>query len=238
MNYFKRYYPVYLAIIGTFTCIALFMTNAITTAVDNLPLPRSAVLVIDPGHGGEDGGATSCTGALESQINLEISLRLNDLLHFMGYETVMIRDSDKAVYTPGTETITAKKVSDLKNRVATVNATANALLLSIHQNQFPEGKYSGAQVFYAETEGSQLLAEAMQQQLIRTLNPGSNREVKKAESVYLMKHINCTAVLVECGFLSNAEEEAKLRTEEYQKKLCCVIAAVTSQYLSQTADAV
>lgn len=238
MKFVKKFFFVYLAVIGIFAGIAFMMTEAVTASVENLPLERSRIIVIDAGHGGEDGGAVSCTGVQESQLNLEIALRLNDLLHFMGYETRMIRETDTAVYTPGTETISAKKISDLKNRVATVNATPNALLLSIHQNQFSDGQYSGAQVFYAATEGSQPLAEAMQQQLIASVNPGSNRQCKESDGVYLMKNVGCTAVLVECGFLSNREEEAKLREPDYQKKLCCIIAAVTSQYLSQQTDTV
>src|SRR5699024_7913427 len=195
-----------------------------TAIAEALPIPRNTTIVIDPGHGGEDGGATSCTGVLESQLNLEISLRLRDLLHFLGYQTKMIRTTDTAVYTNGT-TISEKKISDLKNRVKLVNETANALLLSIHQNQFSDGRYSGAQVFYAPTAGSQDFAQSAQSLLISSLTPKSKRACKPAESVYLMQHIQCTGILVECGFLSNSQEEANLRTPEYQKKLCCVIAS-------------
>ena len=194
---------------------------------------EKSVIVIDPGHGGEDGGATSCRGVLESTYNLEISLRLNDLLHLLGYDTRMIRTTDTSIYTKG-ETIAQKKISDLKERVRIVNETENALLLSIHQNNFTDSRYSGAQVFYAGTEGSAQLAKLLQEKLVSTLNPGSNRKCKKSDGVYLMEHIDCTGVLIECGFLSNAEEEAKLSCATYQKKLCCVIAATVSQYLSNT----
>ena len=108
--------------------------------------------------------------------------------------------------------------------------TDGAILLSIHQNTFPDSRYSGAQVFYPPTEGSRELAEALQKALISTLNPGSNRQVKKAEGVYLMAHISCPGVLIECGFLSNPEEESRLRSPEYQKALCCVIAATAAEY--------
>ena len=99
---------------------------------------------------------------------------------------------------------------------------------------FTDSRYSGAQVFYAGTEGSAQLAKLLQERLVSTLNPGSNRKCKKSDGVYLMEHIDCTGVLIECGFLSNAEEEAKLSCSTYQKKLCCVIAATVSQYLSNT----
>ena len=193
-------------------------------------LGDTARVVIDPGHGGVDGGATSCTGKLESNMNLEISLRLNDLLHFLGYRTGMIRTTDISVYTQG-ETISQKKISDLKERVRIVNETKNGLLVSIHQNVFADSKYYGAQVFYSEQEGSKELAEQMQNRFVETLNPGSNRKCKRASGIYLMEHIDCTGVLVECGFLSNPEEEARLRSKEYQNKICCVIASSLCNYL-------
>lgn len=215
--------------------ILLFVTflgsKTITTVVENLPSANPVKVVIDPGHGGVDGGATSCTGVLESNINLEISLRLDDLMHLLGIHTKMIRKTDISVYTEG-ESIAAKKVSDLKNRVQEVNKLQNAVLLSIHQNYFADNRYSGAQVFYASTSGSDLLAKNMQKAFIDTLNLGGKRQAKKASGVYLMEKINCTGVLVECGFLSNPQEEEKLRDANYQKKICCVIVAETSKYLS------
>lgn len=213
--------------------IARWGSRAVTTFVENCPMERSCTIVIDAGHGGVDGGATSCTGLPESRFNLEISLALNDLFHFLGYQTQMIRMEDISVYREG-ETIAKKKISDLKERVRMVEETENALLLSIHQNNFPDGRYSGGQVFYAGTEGSKSLAEALQKNFVRFLNPGSHRQEKKSSGVYLMEHISCPAVLIECGFLSNPEEEAKLRSKDYRQKLCCVIAATVAQLLSNT----
>ena len=190
-------------------------------------------IVLDAGHGGEDGGATSCTGVLESGINLEITLRLRDLLHLLGRETRMIRTSDISVYTKG-GSIAQKKMSDLKERVRIVNTTPNAMLLSIHQNNFSDSRYSGAQVFYADTQESERLAKVLQCALISSLNKGSNRKCKQSDGVYLMEHISCPGILVECGFLSNPAEEARLRSPDYQRKLCCVIAATVSSFLSGT----
>lgn len=220
----------------TIVCVlaaASWGSHAATVLAQTAPVSRSHCIVIDPGHGGEDGGATSCTGRLESGYNLEISLRLRDLFHFLGYDTRMIRTADTAVYTKG-ETIAQKKVSDLKERVRMVEDTPNSLLLSIHQNTFPDGRYSGAQVFYADTPGSQELAGELQTALVTALNPGSNRKVKKSHGIYLMEHISRPGVLIECGFLSNGEEEAKLRSATYQKQLCCVIAATVSRNLANT----
>ena len=179
-----------------------------------------------------DGGATSCTGVLESQINLEIALRLNDLLHLLGCDTVMIRTTDTSVYIEGT-TIAAKKVSDLKERVRIVNGTENAVLVSIHQNTFSDSRYSGAQVFYGGANNSRDLARALQSAFSQSVNPGSSRKCKKADSVYLMQNISCTGILVECGFLSNPREEALLRSPEYQQKLCCVIGSALTVFLEK-----
>ncbi len=206
-------------------------SRAVTAISQNLPLEREHCFIIDPGHGGVDGGATSCTGKLESSFNLEIGLRLRDLLHFLGYQTKLVRSEDISIYTEG-ETIARKKMSDLKERVRICAETDGAILLSIHQNTFPDSRYSGAQIFYAATEGSEELAKCLQRNFSATLNPGSKRDTKKAEGIYLMEHISCPGVLIECGFLSNPEEEAKLRSAEYQKDICCVIAATAAEFIA------
>lgn len=205
-------------------------SEAVTVIAENAPITNRKCVVIDAGHGGVDGGATSCTGVLESKINLEISLRLEDLMHLLGIQTVMIRRTDTSIHTQG-NTIAAKKVSDLKQRVKIVNETYNALLISIHQNYYTDSRYSGAQVFYCDNEESRVFAEKLQTDFVRTLNKDSNRKAKKSSGVYLMEHVNCTGVLVECGFLSNPMEESQLLHPVYQKKLCSVIASETSRYL-------
>lgn len=222
---------VYLAVIGVFTTVTIWGSRGISALAQLVHLQRQHTIVIDAGHGGMDGGATSCTGKLESAYNLEIALRLNDLFHLLGHETIMIRTSDRSVETQG-DTIAAKKASDLKERVRIVNETENALLISIHQNTFSDSRYSGAQVFYGPAGESQVLAEELQSAFCTTVNPGSNRKSKTADNVYLMQHINYTGILVECGFLSNAEEEANLSNPEYQRKLCCVIASTVSRFFA------
>jgi len=216
------------------TLIAVQLGNrAMTAMAENAPPERNRTIVIDPGHGGVDGGATSCTGILESRFNLEIALRLEDLCHLLGLQTRMIRREDISVYTAG-DTIAQKKASDLKERVRITEDTPGAILVSIHQNQYPDSRYSGAQVFYAKTEGSETLAKELQSVFLSALNPGSRRQAKKSQGIYLMDRIGCPGVLIECGFLSNPEEEGKLRSETYQKQLCCVIAPVLQQYVSNT----
>ena len=115
-----------------------------------------------------------------------------------------------------------------------MNETDGGVLVSIHQNTFSDSRYDGAQVFYAKTDGSKDLANALQSAFVQSVNPNSKRTCKKAAGVYLMDNITATGVLVECGFLSNPEEEAKLRSKDYQQQLCCVIAASLGEYLSNT----
>ena len=219
----------------TVICLFLFGTvlgnHTVATISEMIPMERMHRVVIDPGHGGEDGGAVSCTGKNESTFNLQIALRLNDLLHLIGYDTVMIRTTDVSVYTAG-QTIAQKKVSDLKQRVRIVERTYNPVLVSIHQNTFPEGKYHGAQVFYSGSAGSDALANQMQDLLVSSLNPGSSRKAKQGSGIYLLDKITVPGVLVECGFLSNYQEEALLGTADYQKKLCCVISVCLAQFLA------
>lgn len=228
----KRYVPFCI-----FVCTAVILgavllsRGASLLAVDAEALPERHTVVIDPGHGGEDGGAISVTGLHESQLNLEISLRLNDLLHFFGIRTRMIRQSDVSVYTEG-ETVAQKKVSDIHQRVRLANETPNALLLSIHQNHFSQSQYRGAQVFYAA--GSDKWAELVQSSIATHLDTKNHRQCKAASDIYLLEHVNCPAILVECGFLSNSAEELLLRDSSYQKKLAAAIAGGVLAYLEDT----
>lgn len=221
----------YCTVIGLFLFGTVLGNHTVATISEMIPMERMHRVVIDPGHGGEDGGAVSCTGKNESTFNLQIALRLDDLLHLIGYDTVMIRTTDVSVYTAG-QTIAQKKVSDLKQRVRIVERTYNPVLVSIHQNTFPEGKYRGAQVFYSGSAGSDTLAKQMQDLLVSSLNPGSSRKAKQGSGIYLLDKITVPGVLVECGFLSNYQEEALLGTADYQKKLCCVISVCLAQFLA------
>lgn len=219
----------YLVFFSTFLFLPLIGNRAVTVLAEKKNL--NSYVVVDAGHGGIDGGAVSCTGVYESQINLQIALKLDDLLHLLGIRTVMIRNTDRSVYTEG-GSIAAKKVSDIKERVRMVNTTPNAVFISIHQNFFQDARYSGTQVFYNSLPESKVLAETLQAAFRENLNPYNKRQVKKASGVYLMEHINCTGVLIECGFLSNYTEEALLRDSRYQNKLCSVIAVTIHQYIN------
>ncbi len=227
----KQYIAVVL-LICTLTVLGAYGLSLAGSSVIAWSENDVVTVVIDAGHGGEDGGASSANGVRESGINLKISLRLNDLLHFLGIRTVMVRDADVSVSTEGS-TIAQRKVSDIRNRVKLVEGTPNALLVSIHQNHFSESKYRGAQVFYAATEGSQVLAESLQDALCTQVDPNNRRVCKQVQDVYLMKHITCPAVLVECGFLSNAEETRLLQSPEYQKKIVAALACCIKRYTEE-----
>ena len=190
------------------------------------PRPQT-MLVLDAGHGGEDGGAVAADGTVESGINLAIAQDLDALLRFLGCETRMTRTEDAAIYSDGARTLREKKASDLKNRVALVNETPNAVLLSIHQNSLPSSKRThGAQVFYGKKEGSAEVANAVQLALNQTVNAGNEKTEKAIDaSIFLMKNVTAPAILIECGFLSNENETALLKSGEYQQRLAVVIAS-------------
>ena len=192
------------------------------------------VLVLDAGHGGEDGGAVSITGVPESQINLAIVQRLDLLLGLWGQAPVVLRQEDVSLHDPDADTLREKKASDLKNRASMVEETEHGVLLSIHQNMFTDARYHGAQVFYAPTDGSQELAVFTQEVLRQAVDPSNERQAKPIpETVYLMNHITRPAILVECGFLSNPEEEGKLRSEGYQLQLAAALTGAWLQYEEQ-----
>lgn len=189
-------------------------------------------LILDAGHGGEDGGAVSITGVAESSINLAIVRKLDHLLGFCGVAPILLREDDISLHDPSAATLREKKVSDLHNRVAAIEGTQSALVVSIHQNSFPNPAYHGSQVFYREGGESKVLADLVQESLRQGLDPGNKRSATQIpDTVYLMKHITCPAILVECGFLTNAGEEAKLRSGEYQAQIAlCVVSAVLNTY--------
>jgi len=183
-------------------------------------------LIIDAGHGGEDGGAVSLSGVPESGINLSIALRMDQLLGFYGVCPVLLRTEDISLHDPDANTLREKKRSDLQNRVAAIESAQNATLISIHQNTFPNPRYHGAQVFYANGDLSLPLAGLVQELLRQTLDPDNSRTPTRIpDSVYLMNHISCRAILVECGFLSNPEEDQLLQSDGYQIKLASALTA-------------
>lgn len=180
------------------------------------------VILIDPGHGGEDGGAVGVSGEIESQINLAISQNLEQLLLLYGVEAVLLRDEDISLHEEGADSIAEKKSSDLKQRVAMINSYSQGILLSIHQNSFTDPRYWGAQVFYAS--GAEDLGIHVQTALKEGLDTENTRVSKLVDSsLYLMNRVEMPAILVECGFLSHHHEALLLGTSKYQMKIACVL---------------
>lgn len=197
------------------------------------PESKLPVIVIDPGHGGFDGGAVGCDGTVEKEINLSVSKKLADILHLTGFEVVMTRDSDVSTCDDPSASIRNKKASDLHNRMKIMRNTPNNLFISIHQNHFSEEKYHGAQIFFSpNNEESPLLASEIQEAVVKNMQPDNKRQTKPStKSIYLLYEAKSTAVMVECGFLSNRQEVKKLNDGNYQKELSFSVSEGLFTYL-------
>ncbi|MBO5797328.1 MAG: N-acetylmuramoyl-L-alanine amidase [Clostridia bacterium] len=182
------------------------------------------VILIDPGHGGADGGATGVDGTGEKDVNLSVSRSLAAVLWVMGQEVRMTRVDDRSVHSPEAGTLREQKVSDMHNRLAMYEQAS--LVVSIHQNQFTQSQYSGAQVFYApKNEQSRVLATHIRERVLALLQPENKRELKRADdSLFLLSNATVPVALVECGFLSNPEECRKLADPTYQRQMAFAVA--------------
>lgn len=226
----KWWFPLAAAV-----ALALFALARQDGAVQTQAEAPPPVLIIDPGHGGADGGAVAPDGTLESAINLDVALRLQALCRFWGVEPVMTRTGEDIAYPDDAGSIAAKKVADQHARAGLVNNTPGAVLVSIHQNNYPAATPHGIQVFYGGAAGSRELAELAQANLTAQLCPDNRRVASPADKgVYLMKSVRCTAVLVECGFLSNPGDLAALESDGYRTKLAAVLLASYLQYIRGT----
>lgn len=195
------------------------------------------VIILDAGHGGFDGGCVSADGVPEKGINLSIMLRLRDLLEVSGCDVEVTRDSDVSIHDSGIEGLANQKSSDMDNRLALFNKYDNAVCISIHQNQFTDPVYHGAQMFYSATDSrSESLAMSIQKSFAGGLQPENKREIKLCgKELFLCYYSDNPTVMVECGFLSNPEEAALLNTEEYQEKVALTIFSGIMNYLDGNA---
>ena len=191
------------------------------------------IIVVDAGHGDFDGGAESPNGVLEKDLNLVIAADVKERLEQAGYTVIMTRQGDEGIYDPTFEDIKQKKKSDMEYRRKVMNSSHADIFVSIHMNMFSDPSCSGPQVFYSgNLDESERLAELIQEKLCE-LSP-EKREIKKAgDGIYLLKTAEIPAVLVECGFLSNPLEEAKLCTEQYQNRIADAIAEGIDAYYSE-----
>ena len=196
----------------------------------NAPYDIIPTVIIDPGHGGGDGGAYA-NDTVEKDLNLTISKKLYKLLISSGFNVKMIRCSDKMINTEGAN-LRERKVSDMKNRLKIYNSNTNNIVISIHQNKFPIEKYYGTQVFYSENnKNSKALAESIETSVKVLLQPDNERKAKPADkSIYLLYNSKVTSVIVECGFISNAKEAIKLKNKKYQNELVFAIYSGLLEY--------
>ncbi len=217
-----------------FSCIIIFAVAfvLIMSAVPGISLETSSnvkkplpTLIIDAGHGGEDGGAVNENGVLEKDINLIISNDTADLLMLCGFEVTKTRNNDTSLSTDE-DTVRARKVADMKKRLEIFNSSSQNVIISIHQNKFEQEKYNGTQIFYSpNNEKSKTLAENIKFSVKSQLQNDNERECKQADSnIYLLKNATQPAVIVECGFISNKAECEKLLSDTYQKQMSYAIA--------------
>ena len=221
----------------------LYGASRIAERTENGALPVSVtdmenevpVIVLDAGHGGIDGGCTSAEGVPEKGINLDIMLRLRDLLEVNGYEVKVTRESDKSIHDAGIEGIAEQKSSDMDNRLAIFNESSNAVCISVHQNQFTDPKYSGAQMFYSGSNSTSEVRAGMLQDRFRSLlQPENDREIKLCgKELFLCYYSDNPTVMAECGFLSNPEEAALLNTEEYREKVAFTLFSGINDFVNR-----
>ena len=215
------------AVLLSLAAFVLLMARAtanIARTTSAVPRNTAVHVLIDAGHGGEDGGAV-CGGVTEKDVNLAISRDTADLLTLCGFDVGMTRDSDTALSDEG-ETVRKRKNNDMNKRLSLYNASAQNVVLGIHQNKFDSASSHGAQVFYSPNhDKSAVLAESVRFAVTSLLQPDNGRECKAAgKEIFLLKNAEVPAVLVECGFLSNPQERQQLVTDGYQKQLALAIA--------------
>lgn len=210
-----------------------FMANFSAAEASSMPITQKTVIV-DAGHGGDDGGAIGIDGTVEKDINLDIALKLEKILKFYGFNVIMTRTQDVMTCDDGLDSLRKRKISDIHNRFELMRKNPDAIFISVHQNKFKDSSQHGTQVFYSgNDERSKELAEAIQTSVTLTLQRKNERVVKKSGSgIYLLYHAKIPAVLVECGFISNSDEVKKLKDESYRMKLAILIADGLLKYLS------
>ncbi len=192
-------------------------------------------IVLDIGHGGFDGGAVADDGTEEKNINLNIGLKLQDMLKLSGYDVIITRSDDNIILPESAKTTREKKVADMNNRLEILKNNPNALFISIHQNKFPDKSIKGAQVFYNDKKPkSQILASRIQKS-IKEIADSSNRRIEKSsgKEYYLLEYSPNCGVIIECGFISNTEELAKLKNEDYQKTIAFAILKGIDEFFAE-----
>lgn len=212
-------------IISTILLISLFVfvfqVASSKQTVQTVSLPVSnKVIVLDAGHGKPDEGAQSSNGTTEAETNLKITLKVQSLLEQSGATVVLTRSDENAIYDLDKTTLKQKKISDIHNRVKIGNESSADIFVSIHLNKISQQQYYGWQCFYKQNdEKSTALAKSLQENLNDSIQKENKRVSMKLDSVYIIKHVEIPISIVECGFLSNPEEETQLLSDDYQNRL-------------------
>ena len=217
-----------------FTILTVDKTRNVSS--DKLIITDAPTIIIDAGHGGEDGGAVVQNDIVEKDINLAIAQKTNEFLSLLGFQTYMVRDSDKLIYDNDSKTQRQKKNSDLRNRLSLMNKFENCIYISIHQNKFEDGRVWGAQTFYSPNdENSPILAEFVQSSIISLIQPNNKRVIKKTgTNVFVIYNATKPAIMVECGFMSNNDELLKLKDNNYQNQMSFSISnGILNYYISE-----
>ena len=215
----------------------LTKADALSTEISK-PQAFSTTVIIDAGHGGEDGGAIGTNGIYEKDLNLKIATELADMLRASGINVIMTRNEDILLYDRNVDFKGRKKMLDLAARLKVANETENAVFISIHMNSFPIEKYSGLQVYYSKnTPESKMIAQNIQSSVKDLIQSNNGRSVKEAdEKIYLLDRCTNPAILIECGFLSNKDECAQLSESKYQKELSLAIFSGIISYIGDNVN--
>lgn len=228
----------------TFIIIACFVTLAVCARLTEHALPTSSepsdkpVIVLDAGHGGLDSGAVGKAGTLEKDVNLSVVLTLRDMFRMSGFEVVLTRDKDISIYDDGIVGIRNQKLNDMDNRLKIIQSYPDSIFLCVHQNNYTDPQYFGGQMFYNNNHpDNRTLAQIMQNRFA-ILQEGNDREIKlSGDELFLLKTNKNPSLMIECGFLSNPEEEQKLSTWEYQQKVAFTIYSGVMEYLDTVESA-
>lgn len=224
----KRHIAVLAALGVTAVGFLLYYTNNMIflSAGTTANSIHDKTIILDAGHGGEDGGAVAADGTSEKEINLKIVQKIKQIANLNGYNVVLTRSGDEAIYDKDSaDTLRKRKVSDMHNRLKIMNSTPNSIFVSIHLNKFESGSVHGAQVFYSKNlEDSKLLAQNIQSAINDNIKTDKVREVKpNTDKIFLLKNAQIPAVIVECGFLSNENDLKNLKNEEFQYRIAMCI---------------
>ena len=229
--------PLHIICILSGLCICFYSLIPIYNNHRKLALSSAQqehILILDPGHGGLDGGAVGIGGNKESEINLEIAVKTKELCKLLGIPHTMTRSTEELNYPETAKSIADKKLADQNNRIELIRSIPNGIVYSIHQNAYPNSSVSGFQVLYGHSEQSKVLGDVIQQTYNDNISATRRLATEIPNNIYLFRHIDCPTVLIECGFISNKHDYELIQKDDYQIKLSTLFAAAYLQFINTT----